>query len=210
MTTPWPELLKKFNLWMGEAKISHENCFKKCPEFFGNREILPHAMNLSTVSPNGQPSSRIVLMKDINNEGLSFFTNYDSQKGLDLIENKQCACVFHWPSEFHQVRIRGYAQKVSRQESENYWNTRHRVSQISGTVSPQGKSISSYEWLKDLAQNLDKEHPSDFPCPENWGGYRVIPLEIEFWQGELHRLHKRELYTRTTASADFVKSILAP
>ena len=210
MNFTWPELLDKFNSWMDEAKNAYENCYKKCPEFFSSGEILPHAFNLSTVSTDNRPSSRVVLMKDINLEGLSFYTNYDSLKGLDLIENTQSSAVFFWPTHSRQIRIRGNANRVTRQESENYWGTRHKISQISGSVSPQGKEIKSYQWIEEASEKFKIENPGPISCPKNWGGYRVSVLEIEFWQGHFHRLHNRELYSRPSIASLFRKSILAP
>lgn len=211
MNTDWKQLLTRFNSWYSEAQNAYQNCLIKCPEFFPGGESLPHAMGLSTVNSKGIPSSRIVLMKEINEQGLSFFTNYESKKGLEIKENSKVSCLFHWIPLVRQVVIRGTLEKVNRQESEQYWNTRPRLSQVSGSVSRQDQVLSSYDELKKRARIFEEKQGDDpIPCPLFWGGYRLTPYEIEFWQGDRFRLHQRELFIREGEKDSFKKVLLSP
>lgn len=150
----------------------------------------PNAMSLATVDESGCPSVRVVLLKEVRNEGFVFFTNYNSRKGRDISQNSIVGANFYWDQPFRQIKIQGRAVKLSRQESVDYWNTRPRESQISQFVSKQSevaesKSRLEQEYLEASQLLAEKE----IVCPEHWGGYIIIPTEIIFWIGNLHRFH---------------------
>ena len=170
---------------------------------------LPHAMNLSTVSESGQPSSRLVLLKGISDSGLVFYTDYESKKGHELIKNPKAALNFWWARTNKQIRIQGACVKIPQQEADKYFQTRPRGSQISATVSLQSREIKSYENLVREAENLENESSGDnLKRPDRWGGYLLIPDKVEFWKNESNRLHKRELFT--LVSGTWKKILLSP
>lgn len=155
----------------------------------------PNAMALATVSNEGFPNARIVLLKKVYAKGFVFFTNYESSKGLELEKNPSAALVFFWKELARQVRIKGKVEKVSREESEAYFHSRPRESQLGALVSNQSKEIPDRNFLENKFQSLQKEFDGkEIPLPAYWGGFRVIPFEIEFWQGRENRLHDRILY----------------
>lgn len=174
------------------------------------RGVLPEptAMVVATVSRN-RPRARTVLLKGFDAEGFVFFTNYDSDKGLELAENPQTALHFGWYPLHRQVRIEGRVERVARSVSEAYFATRPRGSQIGAWASPQSRRVASLEELtrsySDAEQRFDG---ADVPCPEQWGGYRVKPDLIEFWQGQPSRMHDRLAYERRGDDWAFVR--LAP
>ena len=170
---------------------------------------LPHAMNLSTLSESGQPSSRLVLLKGISDSGLVFYTDYESKKGHELIKNPKAALNFWWARTNKQIRIQGACVKIPQQEADKYFQTRPRGSQISATVSLQSREIKSYEYLVREAENLENESSGDnLKRPDRWGGYLLIPDKVEFWKDETNRLHKRELFT--LVSGTWKKILLSP
>ena len=170
---------------------------------------LPHAMNLSTVSESGQPSSRLVLLKGISDSGLVFYTDYESKKGHELIKNPKAALNFWWARTNKQIRIQGACVKIPQQEADKYFQTRPRGSQISATVSLQSRVIKSYEYLVREAENLENKSSGDYlKRPDRWGGYLLIPDKVEFWKDETNRLHKRELFT--LVSGTWKKILLSP
>lgn len=171
-----------FDLWFSQA-ISDNN-----PE--------PNAMSIATSSDN-KPSTRIVLLKEIEDEKFVFYTNYESRKGRDLVSNPEVSLLFYWPMSQRQVRIYGQASKLDREKAIQYFATRPIESQISAIASPQSSKISKRE-LIDKSTEISKQ--TQFLCPENWGGIAVEPYEIEFWQGQPGRLHDRIVYKKNLSS----------
>lgn len=159
--------------------------------------VHPDAMSLSTADKNGKPSARIVLLKGFDENGFVFYTNYDSKKGSELIQNSYASLLFYWDKLDKQVRIEGIIEKVSLKESEEYFRSRPRGSQLGALVSPQSKVIKSREELEKKYNELGKKYEGmEIPFPENWGGYRLKPNYFEFWQNRDNRLHDRFRYVK--------------
>ena len=178
--------IRQFQLWFNDAVAA------KLP--------LPEAMTLATATPEGKPSARMVLLKQVDHDGFVFFTNYRSAKAEQLDANPYAALVFYWSQLDRQVRVEGSVTKTSAQESRDYFNTRPRESQIGAWASAQSQVISSRDVLERRAQELENLYGDrEIDCPEHWGGYRLKPERIEFWKSRIGRLHDRILYQRDGA-----------
>ena len=158
---------------------------------------LPEAMTLATATREGKPSARVVLLKEVDDKGFVFYTNYQSAKARDLDTNPQAALVFYWPQFDRQVRVEGTVQRTSPEESQAYFATRPRESQIGAWASPQSEVIAGRDVLESRVAELERLYcDREVDCPEHWGGYRLNPDRIEFWKGRLGRLHDRIVYQR--------------
>jgi pyridoxamine 5'-phosphate oxidase len=180
-----PDPIQQFEVW-----------FKESVGSAGDRE--PNAMTLATADREGHPSVRVVLLKGFDERGFVFFTNYESRKGQHLAQNPRAALNFHWPWLERQIQIEGNVSRVSREESQTYFDKRPLKSRLSAIISPQSSPVSSRTELEQRLEEVSRQYPDgNPPVPEFWGGYRVFPERMEFWQGRENRLHDRFLYTLT-------------
>ena len=177
------EPVKLFQIWFQEALV---------------RNLPQHtAFTLSTVSSKAEPTSRVVLLKGIDEGNFLFYTNFDSQKARDLDKNPRVACNFYWPDLDRQIRLNGRVKKIRNQDSDHYFKTRPRLSQLSAWASPQSAEIESRKILEDRIVAYDlKFEGQEVPRPPNWGGYRILPAYFEFWQGRKGRLHDRLVFKK--------------
>lgn len=183
-----PSPIDQFERWLNEAMKS---------------EVLePTAMVLSTVSAEGQPSSRVVLLKDLDSNGFVFYTNYSSKKGVELSQNARASLLFFWPELQRQIRIEGEVKRVNPEQSTTYFQSRPKGSQLGAWASPQSQVVPHREFLDERIEEMEKkfEGLEVLPRPEHWGGFSLIPNRIEFWQGRGSRMHDRIRYERTSSS----------
>lgn len=160
--------------------------------------FLPEAAALGTATPDGAPSVRVVLLKGVDQRGFTFFTNYDSRKGAELAANPRAALTFHWAILERQVRVEGTVERLSEAESFDYFRTRPRGSRIGAWASRQSAVLEDRGDLERAVREVEQRYPGgDVPLPPFWGGYRVVPSAIEFWQGRVNRLHDRLLFERS-------------
>ena len=177
-----PDPFGQFAVWFDEAIAAEV--------------IESNAMTLATATPDGIPSARIVLLKDVDPTGFVFFTNYDSRKGGELEANPRAALLFYWAQLTRQIRIEGDVRRVSVAESDAYFQSRTRASRVSAWASRQSAVIPSREALEARVAELEARHGADIPLPPFWGGYRLEPCRFEFWQGRPNRLHDRLRYSK--------------
>ena len=173
-----------FRLWLADAREAGQ--------------LEPNAMTLATVTDTGEPAARVVLLKNVDAGGFVFFTNYDSDKGQQIAATGRATLVFWWDKLERQVRISGAVEKVSAQDSIDYFRSRPRASQLGAVASPQSRLVDGREELESRLMAAEAEFAGqDVSRPEHWGGYRVVPESIEFWVGRRSRLHDRILCTRS-------------
>ena len=191
-----PDPIKQFERWLREAMKA------QLPE--------PNAMTLATADRTGRPYARVVLLKDCDADGFVFFTNYQSDKGRQLADNPRAALVFLWLELERQVRIEGKAAKIPGADSEAYFQTRPRESRLGSLASRQSQVVARREILDKRFQQLAGQYPDDnIPMPHHWGGYRLRPEMLEFWQGRQGRMHDRLRY-RSQKSGDWLLERLEP
>lgn len=173
---------KQFEIWFEQALAA--------------KVALPDAMTLATVDADGRPSARIVGLRGFDRRGFAFYTNYGSQKAREIDANPQVSLVFHWPEQGRQVRVNGVAERMSIEDSADYFNTRDRESKLAAWASKQSEPIDNRGSLEERFRSaIDEFGDGEIPLPAFWGGYRIVPDCMEFWQGREFRMHDRFRYT---------------
>ncbi|KND59675.1 Pyridoxamine 5'-phosphate oxidase [Candidatus Burkholderia verschuerenii] len=188
--------IRQFDTWFAQALDA------QLPE--------PNAMTLATVDAHGRPSARIVLIKGVDARGFVFFTNYDSRKGREMAANPSASLLFHWIELERQVRIEGRIEKTSAEESDTYYASRPLGSRIGAWASDQSQPLANREALEAREREMTAKFGDNPPRPPHWGGYRLVPDVIEFWQGRPSRLHDRIVYSRASADGPWRIERLAP
>ncbi len=171
---------------------------------------VPETMTLATAAADGAPSARMVLLKNVDRDGFVFYTGYESRKGGELAENPRAALVFYWQAQGRQVRVEGVVERVSQDESAAYFASRPRGSQLAAWASEQSRPLAGREELERRYAELEREHEGrDVPLPPHWGGFRLRPDAVEFWEHRDNRLHERTRYTRARDGA-WSAQVLSP
>ncbi len=180
-------------------------------EAIAANEADPHAMTVATHSAGGSLAARVVLLRGIDDRGIRFFTNYRSRKGRELIANPSCAVVLYWPLLARQVRLEGRAERLEPEASDAYFAQRPRGHQLGAWASEQSEEIASLDEVDARYRALEAEHAGrEVPRPPHWGGFRIVPLRVEFWQGRDNRLHERVEFTRANEGAAWRVRNLSP
>jgi pyridoxamine 5'-phosphate oxidase len=174
--------IRQFQTWCAEVRA----------QGVSEQDVI--SMTLATAAKDGQPSARVVLLKSFDERGFVFYTNYQSRKGRDLAENPRASLLFYWSQLWRQVRIEGWVEKISAAESEKYFQSRPLGSKLGAWASNQSQVVDNRETLEARFAELEKRFGEQVPRPEHWGGYRLRPNSIEFWQGRDNRLHDRLRY----------------
>jgi len=183
-----PDPFVQFQRWFDDAEA--------------HGQLQPDAMVVATSTADGRPSARMVLLRGVDVRGFCFYTNFDSRKGEELAANPHAAIAFHWPEVLRQVRATGRVERVSDAESDAYWYARPRASRVSAWASAQSEPVATREVLEARVDEVEARFADgEVPRPDGWGGFRVVPDEIEFWQHRDDRLHDRFVYTRADGSS---------
>lgn len=194
--SPTPSPYDIVTLWLADAKNSEPND--------------PDAACLSTVDTDGYPNARVVLVRQIDENGFCFFTNYNSKKGKELQATHKAALTFHWKSQGRQMRIRGDIEKVTAEQSDSYYQSRPLGNRIGAWASRQSEQMDSRQTLIDRVAEAEQKFGENPPRPDHWGGFRLRPITIEFWQEGAHRLHDRLVYTKTKDGTGWTTTRLYP
>ena len=212
--TSLAELRKNYSLGSLDVADVDRNPFRQFDAWFAQAVDAklpePNTMTLATVDSRGRPSARIVLVKGVDERGFVFFTNYESRKGRELADNPHASLLFYWIELERQVRIEGTVVKASAAESDQYYESRPLGSRIGAWASEQSQAIESRTVLEAREKEISAKYGEHPPRPPHWGGYRLIPEAIEFWQGRPSRLHDRLLYTRAVEGGDWQIARLSP
>lgn len=191
------EPITRFLQWFEEAKETEPD--------------LPNAMALATTDSNGQPAARMVLLKDVDDQGFVFYTNLESQKGREILHGMKAAMCFHWKSLRRQIRIRGPVTQTTDEEADEYFRSRPRASRIGAWASKQSRPLESrFALEKEVAKFTAKHAVGEVPRPPHWSGFRIDPVYIEFWKDGAFRLHDRIIFSRGSASEPWAKTRFYP